>query len=296
MPPVLGPWSPSKTRLWSCAAASGIAVSPSHSAKNEASSPLRNSSITTSAPASPSAAAEHHVDRGFRLRDRLRDDDALAGREPVGLDDDRRALRAHVGLRGRGRGETLIGRGRNVVRPAQVLGEALGAFEPRRGLARAECLDAGGGEIVDDARHTSGASGPTTTRSIVPRAAECDHRRMVGDVERDAVRLRARCRHCPARNRACRPADSPQSSRRARARARRNRAGGCSSASHFNCQDVRRGWCSMACLARKARTMAHNKQRTTFRGNGLFVAARPELSRPSRPLHSVLGPPQNRAA
>ena len=54
MPPVFGPVSPSPTRLWSCAEASGIAVSPSHSAKNEASSPTRNSSITTSAPAAPS--------------------------------------------------------------------------------------------------------------------------------------------------------------------------------------------------------------------------------------------------
>ena len=53
MPPVLGPWSPSNTRLWSCAETSGIAVSPSQSAKNDASSPSRNSSITTSAPASP---------------------------------------------------------------------------------------------------------------------------------------------------------------------------------------------------------------------------------------------------
>ena len=67
MPPVFGPVSPSPTRLWSCAEASGIAVSPSHSAKNEASSPTRNSSITTSAPACAQAAAEHHVDGGFRL-------------------------------------------------------------------------------------------------------------------------------------------------------------------------------------------------------------------------------------
>ena len=53
MPPVFGPWSPSKARLWSCAVASGSACSPSHSTKNEASSPCMNSSTTTSAPASP---------------------------------------------------------------------------------------------------------------------------------------------------------------------------------------------------------------------------------------------------
>ena len=96
-------------------------------------------------------AAEHHVDGGFGLGQRLRHDHALAGGEPVGLDDDRRALLAHIGLGGRGGGEALIGGGRDVVRPAQVLGEALGAFELRRRLARPERLDAGGGEIVDDA-------------------------------------------------------------------------------------------------------------------------------------------------
>src|SRR6185437_12134349 len=48
MPPVFGPLSPSLTRLWSCAEASAIAVSPSQSAKNEASSPTRQSSMTIS--------------------------------------------------------------------------------------------------------------------------------------------------------------------------------------------------------------------------------------------------------
>ena len=43
-------------------------------------------------------AAEHHVDSGQRLIDRHRDDDALAGGEPVGLHHDRRALLADIGL------------------------------------------------------------------------------------------------------------------------------------------------------------------------------------------------------
>ena len=99
MPPVFGPWSPSNARLWSCAVESGIAVSPSHSAKNEASSPCKNSSITISAPAAPDAPPlEHHVDGGFGLGERLRNDHALAGGKAVGLDHDRRALRAHIGL------------------------------------------------------------------------------------------------------------------------------------------------------------------------------------------------------
>ena len=97
MPPVFGPVSPSPTRLWSCAVASGSAVSPSERTKKLASSPSRNSSITTSAPAAPMRAGEAGLDRGERLLDRHRDGDALAGGEPVGLDDDRRALRADIG-------------------------------------------------------------------------------------------------------------------------------------------------------------------------------------------------------
>ena len=38
------------------------------------------------------AAAKHHVDCGFGLGDSLRHDHALAGGQPVGLDDDRRPL------------------------------------------------------------------------------------------------------------------------------------------------------------------------------------------------------------
>ena len=56
MPPVLGPRSPSNTRLWSCAVPSGIARVPSHSAKKLASSPNRHSSTTTSAPGSANRA------------------------------------------------------------------------------------------------------------------------------------------------------------------------------------------------------------------------------------------------
>ena len=47
----------------------------------------------------PEGAAEHHVDRRLRLGEARRDDDALAGGEPVGLDDDRRAFRPHIVLR-----------------------------------------------------------------------------------------------------------------------------------------------------------------------------------------------------
>ena len=50
MPPVLGPWSPSSKRLWSWLVAKGKALWPSHNTMKLASSPVKNSSITTRAP------------------------------------------------------------------------------------------------------------------------------------------------------------------------------------------------------------------------------------------------------
>ena len=201
MPPVFGPLSPSNARLWSCADASGSAVSPSHSAKNEASSPARNSSMTTSAPAVAQAAAEHHVDRGFGLGDVSATITPLPAASPSALTTIGAPLRAHIGL-GLARGaEALIGRCRYACRPAQILGEALGAFELRRGAARAEGLDAGGFQIVHDA----GAE----------RRFRADHDEIDAVVRgktRSPPRGRrrrarrtpphARCRHCRGRRRA----------------------------------------------------------------------------------------------
>jgi hypothetical protein len=67
---------------------------------------------------------EDRVDRRLGLGERRRDDDALAGGEPVGLDDDRPGHPPQVILRRLGGLETLIGRGGDAVRPAQILGEA----------------------------------------------------------------------------------------------------------------------------------------------------------------------------
>mmetsp|Transcript_3933 Transcript_3933/g.8488 ORF Transcript_3933/g.8488 Transcript_3933/m.8488 type:complete len:276 (+) Transcript_3933:246-1073(+) len=56
IPPVFKPVSPSPTRLWSCALASATAFPPPTTAKNEASSPSKNSSTTISFPAEPNLA------------------------------------------------------------------------------------------------------------------------------------------------------------------------------------------------------------------------------------------------
>ena len=163
---------------------------------------------------------------------RLGDDDALAGGEAVGLDHDRQRLRrrdrpcAAAASR-----EAAVGGGRDAELGAEVLGEALRAFELGRGLGRAEGLDAGRRQVVGEARDQR-RLGPDHDEADVVVAAERDDGRVVGDVERDASRRPRRCRHCRARSRACRAAGWPRSPRPARARGRRSRSGGRS------CDDV----------------------------------------------------------
>jgi hypothetical protein len=89
MPPVFGPWIVVegalvvlRRRQWD----RGLAVAQR---EERGFSPTRNSSITTSAPASPRPPPNIMSIAAFGLGDRLGDDHALAGREPVGLDHDR---------------------------------------------------------------------------------------------------------------------------------------------------------------------------------------------------------------
>ena len=58
MPPVFGPVSPLPIRLWSWLEASASTFLPSTMTMKLASSPSRNSSMTTRAPASPSLLPE----------------------------------------------------------------------------------------------------------------------------------------------------------------------------------------------------------------------------------------------
>ena len=57
MPPVLGPVSPSPTRLKSCAASSGTTVWPSTTQNSDTSGPSRKDSNNTGCPDSSSPAA-----------------------------------------------------------------------------------------------------------------------------------------------------------------------------------------------------------------------------------------------
>ena len=165
-----------------------MAVSPSHSAKNEISSPLRNSSTTTSVPAAPNPPPNIMSIAASAASTVWRHHDALAERKAVRLDDDRRALRPHVGLGGRGSREALVGGGRNAVRPAEILGEALRAFQARGRLGGPEGLEPGRLDVVDDARDQR-IVGPDHDEVDRVRPAERDHGAVVGDVERHALGL-----------------------------------------------------------------------------------------------------------
>ena len=150
--------------MWSCAEASGIAVSPSHSAKKLILAAFEEFLDHDFRAGIAERAIEHHGDGGLRFIKRLGDDDALAGGQAIRLDDDRRALFADIGQRIVSRGEAAVRAGRNIEFGAERLGETLGAFElggllvgPNAlmpALARSSTIPA-----------ASGVSGPTTTRS-----------------------------------------------------------------------------------------------------------------------------------
>ena len=79
--------------------------------------------------------------------------DALAGRQPIGLDDDRYTPRLEIGKCRRLVGEAAIGGGGDAIRGADVLGEALGTFELGGKFCRPEDLDAAAQKIIGKARH-----------------------------------------------------------------------------------------------------------------------------------------------
>ena len=133
-------------------------------------------------------AREHHVDGGLRVLDCLCDHDALAGREPVRLHDDRRTLFGYVAFRRLGGGETPVGGRGNAGATTEVLGEALGAFQPRGGFRRPERLDAGRFKVVDNAGRQR-RLGPHDDEIDLVVAAECDHGPVVGGVNRHKLRL-----------------------------------------------------------------------------------------------------------
>ena len=129
-------------------------------------------------------AREQSVDHRQRLLDAARDDHPLAGREPVGLHDDRRALPPDMGTGRFGLAEAREGGRRDAEFVGEILREALRAFELGRGCRRPEGPDPSRRQIVDEAGHQRRFR-PDHHEVDRLAAAERDDRRVVGDVERD---------------------------------------------------------------------------------------------------------------
>ena len=96
------------------------------------------------------SALEAVVDGGQRLVQRHGDGDALAGRQPVRLDDDRGALLADIGLGLRRVVEALVGAGRDVIFGAEILGETFRTLQLGGGRRWPEGGDACGAQPVGE--------------------------------------------------------------------------------------------------------------------------------------------------
>jgi len=135
-------------------------------------------------------------------------------------------------------------------RLAQILGEAFGAFEPRRRARRAKRLDAGGGEIIDDPG-TERRLGSDHDQVDLLRPAKRDDRCVVGKVERDQLAFAgdagvARCAVEPIHKRA--RGKLPGERVLASTRTEEKNVHACAAAI---AEAILGGWCSMAPLHRK---------------------------------------------
>ena len=153
MPPVLGPVSPSPTRLKSCAGSSGTTVSPSTTQNSDTSGPSRNDSSSTGCPASSRlAACARAASRSARHHH------ALACGQTVVLDHPRRVaaggpepVQRRVEVRGVVDDLTL--RGAHARRGHDVFGERLRSLDAGGLLRRPEARDPGGPHGVGHPEH-----------------------------------------------------------------------------------------------------------------------------------------------
>ena len=201
MPPVFGPVSPSPTRLWSCAVPKGRAVVPSERQKKLASSPVRHSSITTSAPARPMRPAKQASTAATASSRVAATVTPLPAASPSALTTIGAPCGGHRPCAAARVAEMPVGGGRDARFGAQRLGVALRAFQSRRFRARTEGGDARAAEIVGE---------PGDQRRLRPdddevdrlAPAEGDDRAVIGRIERDERRRVRRCPDCPAPRRA----------------------------------------------------------------------------------------------
>ena len=198
MPPVFGPVSPSPSRLWSCDVASGSTCRPSTMAMKLASSPSQELLDHDGVAGLAEAPGEHVLRRRNRRLDVVADHDALAGGETIGLDDERRALRAHpAGIERRAR-ERRIRRRRNAVPRQEILGERLRAFETRSEPARTEAAQTRGVEGIANTEHERRfGSDDRQVDALRPRRNARDRQRHRPRRRRCAFSVLRPCPDCP---------------------------------------------------------------------------------------------------
>ena len=186
------------------------------SAKTETSRPTRRSSSRIRAPGR--RPAEQVADGRLGRLVRVRDDDALAGRQPVGLDDRwprRSAGRGPAPPPGRRRLRRLGGRDPG---PAQLLlGEGLARLEPSGRAATARRPGPMPARRASATPAASGASGPDHDQVVSLAAPRAGRRRLDrGSAGRAPSRRPRRSRRCPARS-STRSTASSRARRQARA-------------------------------------------------------------------------------
>lgn len=116
---------------------------------------------------------------GHGLLGALADHDALAGREPVRLDDDGRALRSHAGRIEVVAREACIAGRRYAVAHQEFLGERLAALEPR-GARRGPKHFRPRASNASTMPATSGPSGPTIESATASRPASASRPDVIG--------------------------------------------------------------------------------------------------------------------
>jgi hypothetical protein len=139
MPPVLGPVSPSRSRLWSCEAR----FLAGQKCFDD------DPRLCTIVGHGHFSIDKHRVDRRVRFARTRGHDHAFACRKPVRLDHDRRTSIIDMGVRFGGIGEGAVFGRRNAVAGHEGLGEILGAFELRGSLGRTENFQAGVAKCID---------------------------------------------------------------------------------------------------------------------------------------------------
>jgi hypothetical protein len=202
MPPVLGPGVGVADALVVLAGGHRQCVLPSTITMKLASSPSRNSSMTTRAPAAPKA-----LPASMSVTCLLRPPAQVSATiTPLPAQVRRPSPRwarllAQIGQCRIDSGENRVARRGNVVAMQEFLGEGLGAFQLRRQSCAGRSR-AGRGAKWSTMPSTSGTSGPTMVNAtrFTLRQGQPALDVVGGDLGTlRTFATRARCRHCPAR-------------------------------------------------------------------------------------------------